>query len=245
MKKTLSELIPKSTTSRKRMVVICTLIVMIVGLVIAGAIMFSRAKATAHRMQAHARLFQMGTALLIYESEHGTLPPLYLRDHQGNPSQSWRGLILPTLMGHGFSMQLDISQPWNSDSNRKNIASVPPDKWVWFARTRSELTSPVSTRILAYLGRESIWEASTGLPKGKTTEHPGAILLLWVSKSNLHPLQPGDITEEQVRERIRNGQEVLFITAGRKSGSGIVTIERGELTFHTKQQVLDRMEGRQ
>jgi type II secretory pathway pseudopilin PulG len=247
MKETLKDRLPIIMASRRRVIVICTLIAMIAVVLVAGVILLSRAKARALQIQAFGRLSQMRFALQIYESEHGTLPPLYLRDKLGNPIFSWRALILPYLgspFPSGISTQLNLSQPWSSDYNRRLTDSVPPGAWVWFALNREPLTSPVSTHILAYLGPESIWEARTGLPKGRITEHPDAILLIWIPRGNLHPLQPGDITEQEVRERVEKREEVLFIAAGDGHRYGIVTIERGELAFLTRQQVLDRQKGR-
>jgi hypothetical protein len=234
MKKTPDSLVPKSTASKGKVVVICTLIVMIVCLFVVGLNMLSRAKARAERITAIGRLSQMRLALEIYEGDHGTLPPLYLRDDLGIPIQSWRALILPQL-GLGNSTQLNLSQPWNSDHNRHIINSVPSQFWVRFALRTEQMTSPASTHILAYLGRESIWDAKTGLPKGKTTEHPNAIMLIWIPRGHLHPLQPGDITEEEVRERVAKGHEVLFSAAGDRGRYGNVTIEQGELAFHGRE----------
>jgi hypothetical protein len=247
MKKTLRPPFTMITASNRRVVVRCTLIAMIVGVFVAGVIMLSRAKAEARRMQAFGRLSQMRFALQMYEDEHGTLPPLCLRDNQEMAIHSWRVLILPYLGSPQFSKlpkHLDLSQPWNSDFNERLIDSTPPGEWVWFAWDRSQTRLDVSTHILAFLGRQSIWDARTALPKGMTTEHPDAVLLIWVPKGNLHPLQPGDVTEEEVRERVKRGEEVLFIAAGDGYRYGVVTVERGELAFHTWQQVLDRREGR-
>ena len=234
MKTAPSSLVPKITASRRKVAVICTLIVMSVGLFVAGVNMLSRAKARAERLVAIGRLSQMKLALHIYERDHGTLPPLNLRGNQEVPIQSWRALILPQL-GLENSTQLNLSQPWNSDHNRQIIDSVPSRFWVFFALRTEQLTSPVSTHILAYLGQGSIWDAKTGLPKGKMTEHPDAIMLIWIPRGHLHPLQPGDITEEEVRERVAKGQVVLFHAAGDRGRYGNVTIERGELVFHGRE----------
>lgn len=245
MEKTLAPILPIVCASRRRLVVICTLIAIFLGVLLATVIMFSRAKATADRVIATGRLSQMTTALWMYEHDHGTLPPLCLRDRLGNPSQSWRALILRYLGSPELPKQLNLSQPWSSDFNRNLTDAVPPRHWVWFA-LEGPKTLPVSTHILAYVGRGSIWDERTGFAKGRMSEHRGAILLVWVPESNLHPLQPGDITEEEVRERVEKGQEVLFVAANRETGSsGIVTLERGELVFRTRQQVHDRTRGQQ
>jgi hypothetical protein len=244
-----------TTTSRRRVIAVGVLTVMIAGLLFAGVSLLSRAKARAQRLAAYGRLSQMRVALHLYENGwekedgYGTLPPLCLRDEQGKPSLSWRVLMLPYLGSFNkissISTQLNLSEPWNSDHNRGGFESVPSGDWVWFALDREHITSPVSTQILAYIGRESIWDERTGLPKGTMEEYPDAILLIWIPRSDIHPMQPGDITDGEIRERIQNGEEVLFIAAGGGSKYGIVTMERGELTFRTWQQLLDRREGRQ
>jgi hypothetical protein len=183
MKKALRALLPTSSTSRKRAILVCTLVVMIVGVFVAGVIMFRRAWAAARQCNAYEGLSQMRGVLEEYELDHGTLPPLCLRDGLGTPTHSWRALILPHL--RGFSNQLDLSQPWNSDYNHRIIDSVPLIAWSWFARDDREMTLPVSTHILAYLGRESIWEARAGLPKGRIREHPDAIMLISIPKSKI------------------------------------------------------------
>jgi hypothetical protein len=245
MEKPLAPILPRPRASRKRVVVICTLITMFVGILVAGGIMLSRAKATANRVMAVERLSQMVTALWIYEADHGALPPLFLRDNTGTPIQSWRALVLPYLGSPELPKQLDSSQPWNSDFNRKLTDAVPPGNWVWFSLERPT-TLPISTHILAYVGRGSIWDERTGLAKGRMSEHRGAILLVWVPESNRHPLQPGDITEEEVRERLEKGQEILFVAADRETGnSGIVALERGELVFRTGRPFHDQTGGQQ
>lgn len=223
----------------KRAIFVCILLVILAGVLVA----FSRAKAKANLFVASSRLSQMRLALEMYEDDHGTLPPLVLRGSDGIPTQSWRALI-SRYLGVGKQLeQLDLSQPWNSNHNRRIADNVPHDDWGWFALDRSQITEPVSTHILAYVGRESIWYPGTGLPKGKTPEHPNAISLIWIPKGSLHPLQPGDITEEEVRELVTSGKVVLFIKARASFGWGVVKIEQGELAFHTWQEELDRREG--
>ena len=126
MEKTLALIFPIGPCLRKGVVVICTLIAMFVGVLLAGVIMFSRAKTTANRMTAFRRLSQMAAALWIYEHDHETLPPLCMRDKLGKPSQSWRALILQYLGSPELPKQLDLSQPWNSDFNRSLTDAVPP-----------------------------------------------------------------------------------------------------------------------
>jgi len=229
--------------SRLRLVVLAIVLVMIGFLLVAFLLMARHARHSARRLAAYGRLSQMRMALVNYETVHGTLPPLSLCNKQGKPIQGWRALILPFLDVEPFK-RFDLSQPWNSDDNRKVAKDIHAQEWTWFARDdRRFERPPVFTHILALLGEDSIWDAATGLPKGTITARPKAILLISVPESNIEPLEPRDITEDEVRKRIEDGQEVLFILACVEHGYGVVPIEGDKLAFHTWQEVLDR-EGR-
>jgi hypothetical protein len=56
-------------------------------------------------------------------------------------------------------------------------------------------------------------------------------------------MQPGDITEDEVRKMVEDGQEVLFITADVRDGYGLAKIEDGKLVFHTRGEILRRQAG--
>lgn len=199
-------------------------------LLVAGVLLVRQAQRDARRSNALGRLSQMKFALQLYENQHGTLPPLVVRDSQGRPMHSWRALILPHLESESLK-QFDLSQPWDSDYNRKIIEETPLIDWGYFARDLLPEELPVSTHLFALLGAESIWDQTTGLPEGTMKEHPDAILLISVPISTVHPMQPGDITESEVRELVESGHEVLFIMADAPRGYGRVTIERGRLQF--------------
>jgi hypothetical protein len=188
------------------------------------------------RSSAFGRLGAVRLALLYYENEHKSLPPLCLRDKQGNPTVSWRGIILPFFPCYRIR-QPNLSQPWNSEHNRKIVDETPLSVWACFARDRASQEMPVTTHIFAYLGPESIWDAKTGLPKAKATDSPNAIMLISVPKSEISPLQPRDITEEEVRKLVAEGQEVLFQMCNAADGGyGVVRIKDGKLAFCTWQE---------
>lgn len=211
-----------------------TLAAMAAFVIVFGAIKLNEAKQKARQISAYGRLSQMRLALLLYEDEHGSLPPPTLRDEQGNPSHSWRTLILPYLGGHKFPPIPDLTQPWDSAINRNLIDGIPIDRWVWFNGGHTTISSPPATHILAYVDSNTNWVASSNLPSEATNQPPAAVLLIWVPTSNVHPLQPGDITELEVRQRVEAGEELLFIAAGEGSSYGLVSIEAGKLVFRDR-----------
>lgn len=58
-------------------------------------------------------------AMLIYEREHGTLPPAYTADAASTPLHSWRVLLLPYLGEEELFGKLRLDEPWNSEHNRR------------------------------------------------------------------------------------------------------------------------------
>ncbi len=64
-------------------------------------------------------LHRITLAMLIYEREHGTLPPAYTVDADGNPLHSWRVLLLPYLGEEELYDKLRLDEPWDSEYNRR------------------------------------------------------------------------------------------------------------------------------
>lgn len=216
--------------SGKKLLITCIIGPIITGVVIYSWLYVLEQQAKAERSCAYGRLGQMRFALQEYEENHGSLPSLILRDGSGKPIQSWRSLILPYLRENVFD-KFDLTQPWDSADNTRHFGDTNPGDWVWFSRCDPEKRMPLSTHVLAYLGPESIWDAKTSLPKGKTQDLPNAILLLSIPKSDCHPLKPFDLTEEEVRKRVSQGEDILFIMADAAGGYGRVSLEHGDLKF--------------
>ncbi len=58
-------------------------------------------------------------AMLLYERDHGTLPPAYSVDSNGKPLHSWRILLLPYLGKEDLYAKLKLDEPWDSEHNRR------------------------------------------------------------------------------------------------------------------------------
>jgi hypothetical protein len=220
-----------SKKSLRLQIVIGVVVVAILGgMLVMGTIAVRHAQHAAARCTALGRLCQMRLALQNYERAYGTLPPICLKDRQGTPIQSWRALLVPYLEVESLK-DLDLSESWQSARNRAVIAKTPARDWIWFCRDRMETEPhlPV-THIVALLGADSIWDAETGLPKTTLFKKPHAVLLLSIPASDIHPLEPRDLTEAELRTRIEKGEEILFINSASYS-YGDVRIENGRLVF--------------
>ena len=67
---------------------------------------------------------QIGIALQNYHAHHGSFPPAYTVDAEGNPLHSWRTLILPYFAPDALEpkwkdiyAQIRFDEPWNSEHN--------------------------------------------------------------------------------------------------------------------------------
>jgi hypothetical protein len=56
-------------------------------------------------------------AMLLYERDHGTLPPAWSVDAEGNPLHSWRVLLLPYLGQRELHERIRLDEPWDSEYN--------------------------------------------------------------------------------------------------------------------------------
>jgi hypothetical protein len=64
-------------------------------------------------------------AMLIYERDHGTLPPAYSVDEAGRPLHSWRVLLLPYLGHQTLQDKIRLDEPWDSPNNLPLLAEMP------------------------------------------------------------------------------------------------------------------------
>ena len=94
---------------------------------------------------------------------------------------------------------------------------------------------PVVTHLVALVGKDSIWDPKTGLPKKRKNPHD--VWLISIPESDIHPLEPRDVTEEELRTRIDHGEKVFFVTAGEYGEEyGTVRIEGERLVFRNYQE---------
>lgn len=95
-------------------------VIAVIGIVIALLLPMKRsAREPARRNSCMNNLKQIALAILAYEEEHGTLPPAYTVDEQGNRLHSWRTLILPYMEQAALYKTIDLTKPWDDPANAK------------------------------------------------------------------------------------------------------------------------------
>ncbi len=77
------------------------------------------------RTECGDNLKRIAIAMLLYEREHGTLPPALTVDPDGKPLHGWRVLLLPYLGEEELAAKLRLDEPWDSEHNRQFHETTP------------------------------------------------------------------------------------------------------------------------
>ena len=137
------------------------------------------------------------SGLMAYRDRQGTLPPLSV-NQQGVPQLSWRALILQLVdpIGHRNQLEVRLSEPWTSEMN----ASVGESK---YGRDLHAIDDSFAS-VFAINGDHTPFppcvEVEDGrsliLPHSNPPEvlPPDLILIVSVKQSDVHWLQPGDLS---------------------------------------------------
>ena len=81
--------------------------------------LFHEVREADRRSNCMDNLHRITLAMLIHERRHGTLPPAYTVDADGNPLHSWRVLLLPYLGEEELLGKVRLDEPWDSQHNRR------------------------------------------------------------------------------------------------------------------------------
>lgn len=77
----------------------------------------SQIREAMHKVECTEHLLRISLAMLLYERQHGTLPPAYTVDAAGNRLHSWRVLLLPFLGEEELYARIRLDEPWDSRHN--------------------------------------------------------------------------------------------------------------------------------
>lgn len=120
-----------------------------------------------------ANLRRITLAMLIYERQHGTLPPAYTVDAEGKPLHSWRVLLLPYLGQQELYAKLRLDEPWDSEHNRRFH-----DEALAVYRCPSTELPPGQTSYSVVVGESTAFQAA----EGKSLDDFGMNLILVVER---------------------------------------------------------------
>jgi hypothetical protein len=132
------------------------------------------AREAASRTQCVQRVKHITLAMLIYERDHGTLPPAWTADGGGNPLHSWRVLLLPYLGQQALYDAIRLDEPWDSEHNRQFH-----DETVAFYRCPSDpAAQPGQTTYSVVVGPDMPFEPGEGKRLADFGPHSDDMILL-------------------------------------------------------------------
>lgn len=141
--------------------------------------------------QCHCHIFELASAIRLYEAKHGTLPPRVIYE-DGVPMHSWRVLLLESVDPQLFS-EYRFDEPWNSPHNlaledRRPAAYVCP-----------EITEPDETFHTSYT---AIVSSRPVLRYGQTfksiLDPDNVLMLVETKRTDIHWMSPEDIATEDL-----------------------------------------------
>lgn len=172
------------------------------------------AREAARRAQCQNNLRRIGVALQQYSLDHGTFPPAYIEDEEGNRLHSWRALLLPYL-DEVLAEEYDFNEPWDSDKNSLLAYRMPSV----FACPDDPDHSNFYTSYVACDGENRFFQGSRPVAPAEITDGLSrTIAVVESSNSEIPWLEPRDSDEDYMAGEIDsvaysnhpNGANVLF-----------------------------------
>lgn len=156
---------------------------------------------------------QIVLALHNYHDEHGTLPPAYMIDAEGNRLHSWRALILPYMEGNRVYELIDFTKPWDAPENEAARNSMVEA----FVCPSAPYEDEHLSTYVAVVGPEFLFDGPHGRSFASVTDGTSnTIAIIEVSPDKaVHWMSPEDVDEEFVfenpEENLRTGHPGTFI----------------------------------
>ena len=149
-------------------------------------------------------LTQIGMALSKYHDAHGSFPPAFIADKDGNPMHSWRVLILPQLGEAELHAKYDFSQPWDSPTNASVLESMPQ-----VFRCPSEKAGDTLTNYVAAVGGNAVFQGAEPVARSEITDDAGLTLIIGEASGVKVPwLKPQDLDVDLLWRRVTRGDPI-------------------------------------
>ncbi len=150
----------------------------------------------------------IGAAMLQYHDDHGTFPPAYVADDDGERMHSWRVLLLPYLGQDQLHKRYDFDKPWDSP---KNIALAKSIADVYRCLNNDSYSSPeeddhLTTSYLMVTGPGTVSHEGSKTTSDDVTDGPGNTILVVESiSSGIKWTEPRDLDVQEMSFQINAG----------------------------------------
>jgi len=162
-------------------------------------------------------------ALQQYESVHGSFPPAYVADANGNPMHSWRILILPFLEQKNLYNLYHFDEPWDGPNNsqlhgmRVRLFTCP-----------SDAAPMTNTSYAVVTGPKTMWPGAKATRLSDIKDGAdNTIMLVEMHNSGIHWIAPYDLDFAQMSLAI-NSPAGNSISSGHLHDFAQVVMASGE-----------------
>jgi hypothetical protein len=160
------------------------------------------------------RLKRIGRAMAAYHEAHGSFPPAYLADEDGNPMHSWRVLLLPYLDCQELYVQYDFDEPWDGPSNRQ-LATAMPEVYRCPA---DDGDGPNDTSYVMVVGPGTLSDGTSTTSLSDIKDGAaGTLLVVETTASGIDWLEPADLSTGRMSFRVDDGS-AMGIRSNHPSG---------------------------
>lgn len=158
-------------------------------------------------------LKKIATALADYRWAHGSFPPAYVADSEGNPMLSWRVLILPYIDRDDLYKKYNLQEPWEGPTN-KSLSAAIIHLFMCPSDPNSFASCPNRTNYLAVVGPNSAWSGGKPRkPSDSAAEAANTILLVEVANSGIAWAEPRDLSIDAIKSA-GSGSSALVPSSG-------------------------------
>lgn len=179
-------------------------------------------------------LRQLALSVQFYEQSHGSLPPAYIPDAKGKPMHSWRVMILPYLERPDLLRAYNHREAWNGPNNRK----LAPKMTEIFHCPSAGGPGNERTDYVAVTGPGTAWLDAVGAKVNDIRDPTKCILLIELDQSNIHWMEPRDIT---IQEAIALYSKPGAKMSGHSGGANVVFVD-GCVNFLDKKTLIEVLE---
>lgn len=171
------------------------------------------ARKAAERANCTNQLKQIALAMHNYHDIHGTLPPAYIPDANGQPMTSWRVLILPYLEQSAVHSAYDFDEPWNSPNNLAVTSMTMPGY-----QCPSDPTASCSYFVIDVPG--GLFDGSKASSFSTVTDGlSNTIMVVEVTGMNVHWSEPRDLGPATLNMGINANRNGTSISSNHQVGA--------------------------
>lgn len=147
------------------------------------------------RINCSIGLRRIGLALQEYHDLHGSFPPAWIADGDGNRMHSWRALILESWLETTFEIaqiEYHFDEPWDSPANRELLEDWPTGLPY---RCPSATTDGRFTNYVMIVGDALLSDGNSTSSESDITDGPSqTIAVVEVLDSGIEWTEPRDLT---------------------------------------------------